>query len=195
MPILPVGASAVLGSIFAGPVLADDVAESKLDAALKLLYRAQEAADPTPSRDAVAAPSVKRRGSGAAVVSENAKSVLKAPPDPSGDRGPLPGRPVSGRLGSRPGANVPSPAPARPGIATLPAVPDVSDPQLSLLLRHLGDASALATAGFRVQTKAGQIYTGTLPISRLRDLTRLSDVVSAQSSHELRASHRCHEVC
>ena len=62
-----------------------------------------------------------------------------------------------------------------------------AEPRLRLLVRSLGEAAALERAGFRVQARIGQIYTGWLPVSRLVDLAEVPEVVFVQTSHELRA--------
>jgi photosystem II stability/assembly factor-like uncharacterized protein len=59
--------------------------------------------------------------------------------------------------------------------------------RLSLLVQYNGERSPLEQAGFRVQARVGNIYTGTLEADRLDDLLALPGVLYVQGSRELLA--------
>ncbi len=61
------------------------------------------------------------------------------------------------------------------------------DAFLLLLVKYPGDRSRLETAGFRIQSQLGSIYTGTLAADRLSDLLKLSDLHFVQLSQEMHA--------
>jgi hypothetical protein len=153
----------VLPVAVARGVSAGEAEERRLDPQLKLLYRAQQAERALPAASAIGQAGARTREP---LRSERALAVLQRL------RG---GRPRVPRAASPEGA---------------PTKGESGEPRLRLLVRSRGAPAALESAGFRVQARIGQVYTGSLAVSRLLDLAELADVVFVQASHELRAQAR-----
>jgi hypothetical protein len=147
----------VLAVAVARVVSAGEAEEKRLDPQLKLLYRAQQADRGAPSASAAG---------------------VRTPEPPRSERALA----VLQRLGGgRPRVSLD----ASPEGA--PAKGESVAPRLRLLVRSRGEPAGLESVGFRVQARIGQVYTGSLAVSRLVDLAELADVVFVQASHELRA--------
>ena len=64
-----------------------------------------------------------------------------------------------------------------------PAVP--ADPEVTVLVQFAGDPDALKAAGLRIRSISGDVVTGTIALSALRQLEQIADVERVEAARAM----------